>query len=419
MLTDKAIKAAMKAVDTEITLNDGATGRGTGALRLVIRRNARGVSALWFAAWKREGQRRKLALGRYPELSLQEAREKFAEGIRPAISAGRNPHAAVPKADRPTLERLFEGYVQGLRDRGKRSADEVERALLKGAKPAVAELGRNRLASEIGPEDIAAFLAGIANRGAITQADRTRAYLSAAFNWGLKAAHNYRATTRQDWGLRVNPVTAVPKDPAALRPRDRALTPVEIKALWHAVDGDGFSKETALCIRLMLCCGQRLRETLRARAEDFDLQSATWTLPASTTKNGKPHVIALPSIAVELIRASKKTEGLLFPARRGNGSIDDTSVSKAIHRWIDATKATPFQARDIRRTWKTRAGEAGIERFTRDVIQQHARTGDVGSRHYDKTDYLPQMRAAMLRWNSWLGRVLHSAPSGLVRPLRA
>ena len=419
MLTDKTIRAAMKAVETEIILSDGAAGRGSGALRLVIRKNVRGVSAQWFAAWKRDGQRRKLALGRYPDLTLQAAREKFAEGIRPAISAGRNPHAAVPKADRPTLERLFEGYVKNLRDRGKRSVAEVERTLLKGARNAADELGRHRLASDIGPEDIAAFLASVANRGAITQADRSRAYLSAAFNWGVKAAHNYRATTRQDWGLRMNPVAAVPKDASAVRPRDRALSADEIRALWFGLDGKGFAPETRLCVRLMICCGQRLRETLRARREDFDLEAGTWTLPASTTKNGKPHVIALPAMAIELIRAEGRPAGLLFPARARGGEIADTSVSRALRRWIDSVGAKPFQARDIRRSWKTRAGEAGVDRFIRDVIQQHARTSDVGSRHYDKTDYLPQMRAAMLRWNSWLDRVIHSAPSGLVRPLRA
>ena len=61
----------------------------------------------------------------------------------------------------------------------------------------------------------------------------------------------------------------------------------------------------------------------------------------------------------------------------------------------------PFQPRDLRRTWKSRAGDAGIDRFTRDLIQQHAQT-DTGSKHYDRYDYLPQMREAMNKWEIWL-----------------
>lgn len=419
MLTDKAIRAAMKAVETETTLTDGAAGRGTGALRLVIRRNAGGVSALWFAAWKRDGQRRKLALGRYPDMSLQAARERFAEAARPAIVAGKNPRAAVPRADRPTVERLLQAYVDHMREAGRRSVAEVERALLTGKHNAADHLGRSRLASEIGPEDVAAFLAETADRGAVVQADRCRGYLSAAFNWGMRAAHNYRSA-RQDWGIRFSPVAAVPRDTSAARPRDRHLTPAEIKALWFGVDGEDISPEVRLAVRLLIACGQRVRETLRARADDFDLDAATWRLPASTTKGGKPHMIPLPAIAVDELRAYRRKRGLLFPARTGKGEhILDTSVAHALRRWCKVTKASPFQTRDLRRTWKTRAGEAGVDRFTRDLIQQHAQAQDTGSRVYDHTDYLPQMRAAMLRWNSWLDRVLHSAPSGLVRPLRA
>jgi hypothetical protein len=67
MLTDRQIQAAMKSVQSEITLNDGAGGRNTGSLKLVIRRlKDSTTSATWFASWKVGGQRAKKSLGRYP-----------------------------------------------------------------------------------------------------------------------------------------------------------------------------------------------------------------------------------------------------------------------------------------------------------------------------------------------------------------
>jgi hypothetical protein len=72
------------------------------------------------------------------------------------------------------------------------------------------------------------------------------------------------------------------------------------------------------------------------------------------------------------------------------------------------TVCKPFQPRDLRRTWKSRAHDAGVDRFTRDLIQQHAK-GDTGSKNYDRADYLPQMRAAMTKWNDWLNLHVVSA----------
>ena len=77
-------------------------------------------------------------------------------------------------------------------------------------------------------------------------------------------------------------------------------------------------------------------------------------------------------------------------------------MNQAIGRWIeDEKKVAHFTTRDLRRTWKSRAHDAGVDRFTRDLIQQHAKH-DTGSTHYDWADYLPQMKEAMQRWNTWL-----------------
>lgn len=83
------------------------------------------------------------------------------------------------------------------------------------------------------------------------------------------------------------------------------------------------------------------------------------------------------------------------------------SVMQAIRRWVgrDDVELEPFQTRDLRRTWKSRAHDAGIDRFTRDLIQQHAKS-DTGSKHYDMAEYLPQKREAMEKWAAWLDMVL-------------
>jgi integrase len=399
MINDRQINSAMKACTGETILRDGAAGRGTGTLMLVIRRTSSGVNASWFGQWKTDGKRYKKALGRYPDMPLRDARDCYASQVRAVLAAGKSPRVVVAVTERPTVQRLFDAYVDQMVADGKSSAAQVRHSL----KQVADFFGPNRPAGDIDASDVAAFLAGVYGRGAAVYADRFRSYMSAAFNYGMKAAHDYRSDRRQDWGIKMNPVTAVPKDTGAAKARDRALSAAEIAQLWHATSGPGFALETAAAIRLLICCGQRVRETLRMDASEIDLASATWTMPAEKTKGGRlPHVVPLPALALPTLRLLMQVRpaGLLMP-------ISDMGICKALARWRETVGAEYFQPRDLRRTWKSRTHDAGVDRYTRDLIQQHA-MGDTGSRHYDRADYMAQKRDAMAKWNVWLENCLQS-----------
>lgn len=387
MLTEKSIQRAVQSCTSEVVLNDGSQGKGTGSLRLRIRKNTSGrVSAIWLAWWKKSGRRQQRALGRYPDLGLREARERYAAEVRPVLLAGKSPRHHVGAVSDATLERMFAGYVESMRARGRTSADEVERSL----RAAAEYLGPDRLAASVDAGDVSAYLASIYGRGSRVMADRMRAYLTAAWNWAIHAEHDYTARVRQAWGLTTNPAAAVGRDSGAGAPRDRVLSPTELRALWRAVEGPGFAPDTALAVRLLIACGQRVRETLRMTAADLDLDAGIWRMPAAKTKGrSHAHVVPLPSIVIADLQ--------------GHRSFEQTSASinRALRRWSRASGVPDFQARDLRRTWKTQAAAAGIDRFTRDLIQQHAR-GDTGSLHYDRADYIPATREAMSKWDAWL-----------------
>ncbi len=432
MIKDREIQAAIKNVQAgdyqEIVLNDGAEGKKTGSLKLVIRKTGKGIAALWFAYWKVDSVRQKQALGRYPDVSLADARKQFRDDISPIIQSGKNPKA-VSKIDAPTVAALFTAYTDHLEAEGTRTLEEIRRVLLGGsgrtstnpkrAAPSVScadGLGRLRLAGDITPADVAGYLSKAFNRGARRQADIQRTYMAAAFNWGIKSTHDYRTDKRGDWGIKFNPVTMVPKDAGANKSRERNLSAIEMRKLWDGMSGERFSREISSAVKLIICCGQRVRETLRADGCDIDLVTNTWNMPASKTKGGKPHSLPLPAQAVEIFQEliSMHGSGPLFPARAGakTAHIMDTSVNQAVKRWYGAAGVDPFITRDLRRTWKSRTADAGIERFMRDLIQQHAMS-DTGSKNYDRADYGKQMREAMAKWELWLDSnvLLQATPS--------
>lgn len=407
MLTERQIQAAIRNTTDETVLNDGAAGRGVGSLRLRIRRGTKGVNCSWFAVWWMDKKQASKTLGRYPDVGLADARRRYETEVRDVLLAGRNPNAVVAPAEAPTVEKLFQGYIQALRDKGSVTAGEYERQLLTGAYNAADLLGRDRIAATVEPADIATVLTHGMRRGARRTTDQQRTAMAAAFTWGMKSTNDYTIESRTDWGLKYNPVSAVPRDRAANRVRERNLSAAEVKHVWHTAPD-----QTGDVMRLVIATGQRVKECLTIEGRDVDLAARLWTIPAEKTKGRKTmHLVPLPPQAVELLGQliSLHGGGWLFPSRDGaKGEIVGIpSVSRGASRMEGIEK---FQPRDLRRTWKSRAGDAGIDRFTRDLIQQHART-DTGSKHYDRYDYLPQMRAAMDLWAAWLdANVLQEQP---------
>jgi hypothetical protein len=61
--------------------------------------------------------------------------------------------------------------------------------------------------------------------------------------------------------------------------------------------------------------------------------------------------------------------------------------------------------RDLRRTWKTLAGKAGVSKEIRDRIQNHA-LQDASSKSYDRWTYMPEKCAAMETWNKFVTALL-------------
>lgn len=360
---------------------------------------------------------RKLTLARCsdmpPDKARDQARKVFAqvaEGLDPA--GERKP--VKEKATTATVENMFKGYVASMRAKGRASVYEVERMLITSKLSAAADLGRDRPAADVTPSDVVAHVAKFFKRGRRGAADKARSYIASAYAWAIASANDYTVEHRQDWGITRNPAADVAKDTGAITTRDRNLSADEIRQLWEAtLASDGGFGQTGACIRLLIACGQRVQETLRIEGAEIDLKTRTWKMPAHKTKGRKnPHTVPLPAVIIPTIEQliAVHGDGPLFPGRTGSSEeiLCCRSVNQAIGRWLARKDVNieHFQTRDLRRTWKSRAHDAGVDRFTRDLIQQHARGGDTGSKHYDRADYFANMREGMNKWSGYLEQIL-------------
>jgi integrase len=94
----------------------------------------------------------------------------------------------------------------------------------------------------------------------------------------------------------------------------------------------------------------------------------------------------------------------------------NNSLSRAVSRFCERMKFRKFTPRDIRRTWKSRAGEIGISKADRDKVQAHAIGSDVSSKHYDRYDYMTEKTAAMNAWCEFLQALVTNANVTPIRP---
>lgn len=366
-------------------------------------------------------QQRKMTICRAADAPPDKARG-MARDIFMKVAGGEDPAAERRPARETsiTIEAMFTARIAHMRAKNRANAGEVERVLLKSKNNAADSLGRTTAPGDVTPADIVKFVSTFYKAGHRGAADKARGYLAAAFAWAIKSANDYTVAERPNWGVTFNPAAAVAKDHGAITVRDRNLDANEIRILWEsASDGNaGFLEGVEACIKTMIACGQRVQETLRMEGREIDLDEKLWKMPAHKTKGGKrPHTVPLPDVLIPTLRALKEKhgDGPLFVARAGSkqATLGAISVSHAVRRWLekDGAPLAAFQPRDLRRTWKSRAHDAGVDRFTRDLIQQHARDSDTGSKHYDRANYEPQKRAAMDRWSRWLENVIKGGPA--------
>jgi integrase len=356
----------------------------------------RGSSAEWYAQHWHHGKRKLSKIGSYPSLSLSEARELF-----------RNPPEQVKAGG--SVGELFEDYVSHLQKAGKRSAENVGLTLARVA----AGLGADRPANSITTADVTAYLRSVYARGSVSMADHMRSYVRSAYGWAIKSQNDYRTAMAAKYAITVNPATDIPTEPKV--PGERWLNVEELRTLWRwSFKGTEHTNRNTnprnlLLLRLLMLTGQRVEELIRLRADmlDWELKTITW----EKTKTGGVHVLPMCPIVQSALRSLTPNEcGLLFPSDViPSQPITDQTVRKMTVYFLKETGLPHFSPRDLRRTWKTIAGKAGLTKSERDLIQNHA-AHDVSSRHYDRYDYLTEKRAAVEKWSEWFRVEIERAP---------
>jgi integrase len=409
---------------------------------LELRITKRGAKT-WALRYRRksDGTKRLLTLGRYPTLTLEEARVR-AQEERARVSRGGDPATGVQeRKDSPTFREVVaewqRDYAEASRTERVRKDDQSVFNLY--VLPAIGDMK----IQSIGRRELNKMLSD-----AKTATDGRKGH--------VKPGHKVRRLTHRPnrvfeltravmrWAVEqeilvANPMLGMKRPIKKEAPRERELSPGEIRTLWFALDtvpgkrvlwkrqaGDlPMSRATALAMKLSLATGQRIGEVSGLALSELDLNDMTpiWTIPRSRTKNREPHRVPLSPIAVQLICEAREHAGSspwLFPNPRGEGPIDPHAATKALGRARPMLGLADFRVHDLRRTAATRMGEMGIAPHTISLVLNHisVRRGTITGKVYNQYSYDREKREALNAWAARLERVIAGEDAANVVPIR-
>lgn len=245
---------------------------------------------------KFEGKPVRVTLGKYPTLTVEQARNK-AKLVNADFARGINPNEEKKRVSNEyTFRELFDRYVEDYaKPNGNKSWEED-----------VKDVNRNlshwfkKKISTISKDEISRLHADFGNKRGIYGANRLLDRINAIFN---------KAT---EWGWEgTNPAKGVKK--FRMQSRDRFLQATELPAFFQALQEE--ENEVAKdYILISLLTGARKGNVLAMRWEQINFQEKTWRIPE--TKNREPLTIPLAPQAIEILAGRRKAtnSAWVFPS---------------------------------------------------------------------------------------------------------
>lgn len=287
-------------------------------------------SKLWRMQYTFAGKQKALAFGKYPIVSLAEARRKrdeakklIAEGVDPAERV-RIEKIARKVASGNTFSAVADELLTKAERDGKAEATMTKKRWLLDM--ARAHFG-DRPIAEISAIEILVPLRKAEAAGNYETARRLRATIGQVFRYAIATA---RAENDPTFGLRGALITPKVTHRAALT--ERSAFAGVLRAIW-SYEG---SPETQTALKLMAYLHTRPGELRLAEWPELDLDAAIWTIPGSRMKMRREHRKPLPRQAVELFRAQRRLTGdgrYVFPSIKSRRQpISENTLNGALRR---------------------------------------------------------------------------------------
>ncbi|WP_406873682.1 tyrosine-type recombinase/integrase [Aminobacter sp. P9b] len=351
------------------------------------------------------GRRETIYLGKYGRdgISLARARELCLDARR-AVREGRSPALEKQRDKRRLKEAKSFGEFGSKWLEGAPMADSTRAMRRSIFERDLLPIWRNRLLTEITPDDLRAHCAKIVERGAPATAIHVRDILKQIY--GFAILHGEKV---------ANPADEVgPASIAHFVPRDRSLSPAEIRVMLKTLEKIATLPTIRLGMKLFLLTMVRKSELQDATWDEVDFGNAVWSIPKERMKRSKAHNVYLSRQMLDIFIALKTCAGnsrYVLPSRYdADAPMSRATFNRVTYLVVEQAKndglpLEPFTVHDLRRTGSTLLNELG---FNSDWIEKCLAHEDGRSSRgvYNKAEYELQRRHMMQEWSdmvdAWL-----------------
>jgi integrase len=356
---------------------------------------------VWRFRYRLNGRREKLTLGKYPALTLKNARLKRDEAAQ-LVALGESPaqkkqRAKIAGPEDATVAEFAERFFRDIQERDRKDITMPRRYLDKDVIP---HIGQKPI-KEITAEDVRSVIWKKKTQGFDAAAGQVRGLLRRILDYAVTCGL-----------LNQNPVTALPmRHVYRAVARDRALAPAEIQTFLRAARTSNIRRQFKIALHLILATLVRKSELMLAQWKDVHFDDAEWHIPAENSKTGKPHIVYMSRQAVALFRELKPLAGSSEWVLPGRGTLTKpfahNALNKALKVSLQGQEIPAFTIHDLRRTASTLLHENG---WASDVVEKALNHTIGGVRGvYNRAEYAEQ-RAQMLQfWSDYLDRFAPAA----------
>ena len=245
-------------------------------------------SKLWRLKYYFGGKEKRIALGAWPEVSLQKARRmrdeqrlRIADGEDPALTRKREKATAKVNVAN-TFESVASEYIEEkMVGEGRAEATLLKaRWFLDLLKPAIGSMP----ISDVDPQMMLAPLKKLEARGNRETAKKCRSFASRVFRYGAATG---RCTTDPTAILKGALLTSKARHYAAI------LEPEKLGELLRAIEGFDCYPVTKLALKIAPHIFVRPGEMRHGEWSEVDLDKAIWTIPAGKMKARRTHAVPL------------------------------------------------------------------------------------------------------------------------------
>lgn len=356
---------------------------------------------VWRYRYRLNGKQEKLTLGKYPALTLKNARLKRDEAAQ-QVALGRSPAGEKQSVKRQTAEATTvadfgERYFREIVAKDRKDVTIPRRYFDKSIVPAIGNLA----VRDVTTEHVRSVIWKKKHEGFDAAAGQIRGVLKRMMDFAMTCGL-----------VPSNPVLALPmRHVHKAQSRDRALTASETKTFLAAALNSNIRRQFKIGLQLYLLTMVRKSELLLARWEHVDLEQAEWAIPAENSKTGKPHIVYLADQVVELFRELHRLadgSDLVLPGRGTRTKpFAHNSINSALKVALAGQDIAAFTIHDLRRTASTLLHEKG---WASDVVEKALNHTIGGVRGvYNRAEYAPQRRQMLQEWADYLGVLMRES----------